>query len=426
MSQVARQVCGGCGAIVPLEAGLVFRCPNADTDAGEHVLRRVVPLPTDLGDPGELNPFVRFRRRLLAWHRAHQAGWSDARFVALVEQLDAAVAAVDGTGFRFTPLGRFPALDAATGVATWVKDDTRNVSGSHKARHLFGVLLELEVAHALGLGPERQTPLAIASCGNAALAGAVVARAAERPIRVFIPTDANPKVVARLRSLGAEVVVCERRTGEVGDPCYLRFREAVDRGALPFCCQGPDNGLCIQGGETLAWELLAGLDARQVALDALYVQVGGGALGSAMVSAWTDAVQAGLVSRLPRFRMVQTEAVAPLEHAWRRITAEPLGLRRARAHRAQVMSPWSEPGHSAAHGILDDETYDWLALVEGMLASGGAPVVVDEVTVLAAAELGPRATGISVDPTGTSGLAGLLAARPLGGEVGVLFTGGLR
>ena len=68
----------------------------------------------------------------------------------------------------------------------WVKDETGNVAGSHKARHLFGILLELRVAEALGHG-DPASPLAIASCGNAAYAAAVVARAAGRELRVFVP-----------------------------------------------------------------------------------------------------------------------------------------------------------------------------------------------------------------------------------------------
>ena len=37
-----------------------------------------------------------------------------------------------------------------------------------------------------------------------------------------------------------------------------------------------------------------------------------------------------------------------------------------------------EAPRSIAHGILDDETYDWVAVVEGMLKTGGWPLVVDE------------------------------------------------
>ena len=92
------------------------------------------------------------------------------------------------------------------------------------------------------------------------------------------------------------------------------------------------------------------------------------------------------------------------------------------------MWPWEEEPRSVAHGILDDETYDWLAVVEGMLHSGGSPVVVSEDLLVHANELATSATGIDVDPTGSAGLAGLLALRDRG-EIGdhervaVLFTG---
>jgi len=31
------------------------------------------------------------------------------------------------------------------------------------------------------------------------------------------------------------------------------------------------------------------------------------------------------------------------------------------------MWPWEETPRSVAHGILDDETYDWLAIVKGIM-----------------------------------------------------------
>jgi threonine synthase len=81
-----------------------------------------------------------------------------------------------------------------------------------------------------------------------------------------------------------------------------------------------------------------------------------------------------------------------------------------------------------AHGILDDETYDWLAVIEGMLRTGGSPVVVGEELLVNANQLAVGATGIDVDPTGSSGLAGLIALRDRGElgdheRVAVLFTG---
>ena len=108
-----------------------------------------------------------------------------------------------------------------------------------------------------------------------------------------------------------------------------------------------------------------------------------------------------------------------------------LALRYAATHRSQFMWPWEQAPASIAHGILDDETYDWLAVVEGMLATGGRPLVVDEVTLARANALAQLTTGIDVDPTGSAGLAGLLALRQAGEvsddeRVAVLFTGAVR
>jgi len=91
------------------------------------------------------------------------------------------------------------------------------------------------------------------------------------------------------------------------------------------------------------------------------------------------------------------------------------------------MQAWETPPHSVATGILDDETYDWRAVVEGMLLTGGRPLVVSE-TALTEAHALAAATGIAVDPTGSAGLAGLPELRRSGeiGEhdrVAVLFTG---
>jgi threonine synthase len=63
-----------------------------------------------------------------------------------------------------------------------------------------------------------------------------------------------------------------------------------------------------------------------------------------------------------------------------------------------------------------------------MLATGGAPVIADERTLQQANDLAHGATGIDVDPTGSSGLAGLVALREQGlvpddERVAVLFTG---
>ena len=456
--------CSGCGHVADpgdTVSPFPFRCPLAGTDDVDHVLTRVLnpdavrfpaaPSAPSAPSGGEANPFVRYRTLMHSYHVATARGISDAGYRDLVTSLDAAVADVDGRGFRVTPFFRSAGLSEALGFAAaggvWVKDETGNVSGSHKGRHLMGVLIYLTVMAQAGLlDPEDRPDLAIASCGNAALAAAVVARAGGWRLTVFVPPEADPVIAGRLSELQAKVITCPREPGVRGDPAYLRLHEELGRGAVPFTTQGPQNGLAIEGGQTLGYELVTDLAAGPGVLDHLIVQVGGGALASACVQALREAADLGALGRsprLPRIHTVQTYGAHPLEQAYERVRAllpntagpgepGPGAVRRAMAtaaaHRSEFMRPWPEPPRSVATGILDDETYDWRAVVEGMLLTGGRPLVVTEDSLVAANELAVTGTGIPVDPTGSAGLGGLMEMRRRG-EVGdddrvaVLFTG---
>ena len=135
-----------------------------------------------LDDP---NPFVAYGPRMAWWAFGAAHGMTEAALVALAGDV--------GDGFAVTPFSALD-LDLRRGAPTtvWVKDETGNVGGSHKSRHLAGILLHLRVAEALGLAAGVRPPLAIASCGNAAIAAATLAQRAEWPLRVFVPDWAPP------------------------------------------------------------------------------------------------------------------------------------------------------------------------------------------------------------------------------------------
>jgi threonine synthase len=212
-------------------------------------------------------------------------------------------------------------------------------------------------------------------------------------------------------------VTCPRLAADPpGDPCVHRFREAVAAGAVPFGVQGPENALCLDGGRTLGFEISEALGHL---IDRVFVQVGGGAL----VTGVGDGLRIGGVH--PRVHAVQTEACAPLDRAWHRaqVAAGPVRW-------TDCMWPWELDGaaapRSAATGILDDETYDWLGALDALRGGHGSTVVVPESDVLRANELARAHTVIDVDHTGTAGLAGLLAERDRIADderVVVLFTG---
>jgi threonine synthase len=400
------------------EGGSVVVCPRRAEPGVD-----CVPVPersealAPVSDPAAEQPFLRYRERL----------WSCPP-VDMVHRLDDAVADVSGRRLAVSPLVDATEVAAAAGrpgVRVVAKDETGQPAGSHKIRHLFGLALHLLVDD-----PDAHRRLAIASCGNAALAAATVARAAGWRLEVFVPPDAHPAVLAELDGLAAEIVTCPRGTPGGGDPCYHRFRQAVDAGALPFATQGPDNALTIDGGRTLGWELAEQAAAGGCVPQHLFVQVGGGALASSVAAGWRQAGPAPV-----RFHAVQTAGVSPLARAAAAVAARAAvhGVGPAMAwavrHRSEVMWPWEAVAPSCATGILDDETYDWAAVVDAVLSSGGSFEEVDETALRRANGLVVDQLGIDADETGTAGVAGFLGRLPHladGSTMAVLLTGARR
>ncbi len=422
--------CFGCGAGVDAAQAAPFACPAAayggSTSDVDHVLRPVEAGALE-GDDGSGDPFVRYRRETTAWNVAQRRGLGDVGYLDILGTLDHALAVVDGQGFRTTPLRRVTLeLTTAAGQRlppVWAKLELEGVSGSHKARHLMAVMLYLRVLEATGHHGLRRHPLAIASCGNAALGAAVVARAADWPLRVFIPTDARAEVVRRLEDLGAEIGICRREDEEPGDPSVRAFRAAVRDGAIPFSVQGPDNGLVVEGSRILGRELTDQLHAAGAAPDAISIQVGGGALASGL---WQGLQASGWSAPL---HTLQTEGAAPLARAVTLARGKDLRPAEAARERSRLMWAWETPPHSVAHGILDDETYDWVGCYEALDASGGQALIASEDELERALDA-VRATGIEVSATGAAGVAGLLALARIGEptpeEPVVLLTGAER
>ena len=427
--------CATCHHVVAIDTVMPWRCPYESGDR-HHVLviesdekHPAIPRGIFRDDP---NPFVRYLDRLAVFEFAKTLGLNDERIVDIVRDLDERVAAVDvgGTGFRITPLGISTGLASAVGHSgrVWVKDETHNVAGSHKARHLFSILLHLVMLETTGRAPWTSRPkarpsLAISSCGNAAIAASTLAAAAEWPIDVFIPEWAGGIVVDTLDRLGARVHRCPRRPDDPpGDPTVHRFRAAVAAGAIPFSVQGPENSLCLDGGRTIGWEIAERLLADGVSsLDAVYVQVGGGAFAASLSRGIGEGgVSAPLVA-------VQTEGCAPLARACTRYREASIAARELAADWTHYMWPWEHEPVSLADGILDDETYDWVADLREIERTGGRVVVAPEALVSRAADVVPATTGIDASPTGTAGVAGLITDIESDIEPGVVsgaLTGG--
>ena len=401
-------VCAVCGTKVPLDVPAQWRCPKSTDAQSPHVLGFAVDRTAVGVDADHANPFLRHRSRLAVDAFGEMVGIGADERIAMIESLDARIADVAGTGFTVTPTTRQDALSDALGFTAkggvWVKDETRNVAWSHKARHLFTEMLYLLMMERAGAAPwtdaSQRPPLAIASCGNAAIAASTLARAVDWPIAVHVPVSVSDAVSGVLSGLEADVVTCTRRANDpAGDPCVLRFREKVAGGAVPFGVQGTENVWCLDGGRTIGWELADQWDG----FDAVFVQVGGGAFATCLSAGLAES------GRGARLHAVQTEGCAPLARAWRLYSEAPVDHPGHDWRR--YMWPWESEPHSLADGILDDETYDWIGIVEQMARTGGSAVVASERDVVEAHRLANLHTTIDVSPTGSAGLAGVLASR---------------
>ena len=400
--------CATCAEKVSVDTFAPWRCPNEKGDR-HHVL--LIDGNDQHVVESHHNPFIAFRRNMMWWQFAQARGMSDERAIALVQSVDDVIVKIGGVGFTRTPMLFQSALsdrlsfESPGGV--WVKDETHNVGGSQKARHLMSILLHLVVAEELGIAPwadaAARPTLAISSCGNAAIAASTLAAAAKWPIDVFIPEWAGGVVVETLTALGARINRCARQSQDPpGDPTVLRFREAVNTGSIPFSVQGPENALCLDGGRTIGWEMAQQFAQENIAaLDAVFVQVGGGAFAASVSRGLSEAgINAPLVA-------VQTEGCAPLSRAWNTAQSDANPAQ----HWTKHMWAWENEPVSLADGILDDETYDWVADVAQIQRTGGKVVVASESQVVEASGVAPQTTSIDASPTGTAGVAGLLSIR---------------
>ena len=231
-------------------------------------------------------------------------------------QIEAAAArfGADGRGFvRQTPLWKLPG--SALGVAcaeVWLKLEHLQAGGSFKARGMYNRLLA---------NPIPASGVIVASGGNAGIATAAAARALGVKCEVFVPTVSSPAKQARLRELGAEVVVTGDVYAEALEACLERQRAS---GAL--MTHAYDQPEVVAGAGTLAQEIEAQGGEPP---DSVLVSVGGGGL-IAGVAAWFEersrvvALEPELAPTLFRARA----AGAPVDVTVSGIAADSLGARR--------------------------------------------------------------------------------------------------
>jgi threonine synthase len=280
-----------------------------------------------------------------------------------------------------TPLVEVPRLRRALNMPRlWVKDDTRNPSGSTKDR---ASLLVVAKAREYGF-----TTVAAASTGNAATALAAVAAAAGIRAVVFVPRAAPEAKLIQMLSYGALVLPVEGTYDEAYELCLAACRQFdwYNRNTAL-------NPFTIEGKKTTALEIAAAMAPDGP--DAVLVPTGDGVILAGMAKGFSDLKRCGLLPRVPRLIAVQPEGSA--------------AIARALQQGQETITPVPDAA-SVADSLTVQAPRNALQCLRAVRASGGAGVIVPDTAIVQAIGELARQTGIFADPAGATALAGLEAA----------------
>jgi threonine synthase len=293
-----------------------------------------------------------------------------------------------------TPLLRSHRLAEHLGLRElYIKDETRNPTWSFKDRPMtVGVSKAKE---------HRATTLASASSGNAAAALAAYCARAGFSCYCFVPDIAPMGKIAQLLLYGAKVVRL-RGLHKGDDPTVKLLREACKSyGWTPCPSFGPFNPYQAEGPKTLAYEIIEQLNWNVP--DVAYVQVGAGGLLGGQWRGFTDFNILGLIEKRPRMLAVQAAGCPPLVQAFH-TDQDPFNI-----------IPCDSP-HSVAEGLCDPLPWDGDLALGAVRESKGSAIAVDDDAILHAQQLLAKYEGIFAEPTGVTGLAGLIEQLESGAQ----------
>ena len=280
-----------------------------------------------------------------------------------------------------TPLLPVPGLRRLLAMPhLWVKDDTRNPSGSTKDR---ASLLVVAKATEYGFGT-----VATASTGNAASALAAVAAAAGVRAVVFVPASAPPAKLVQMASYGARVVPVDGTY----DQAFELSLAACERFGW-YNRNTAYNPFTIEGKKTAALEIAADLapDGPQVVI----VPAGDGVIVAGIAKGFADLVRCRLLKRAPRLIVVQPEGSPALARALRDGSA--------------LVTPVADAA-SVADSLVVAAPRNAVMALAWVRASGGAGVLVSDEAILDGVATLARTSGVFAEPAAAASLAGLLAA----------------
>ncbi|MBH9577925.1 threonine synthase [Inhella proteolytica] len=288
---------------------------------------------------------------------------------------------VSGDGVPALHTGGSPLYEAAAagGGRVFIKDDSRNPSGSLKDR---------ASALAVTLAQQRgASVIAAASTGNAAAALACMSAASELRCVIFAPANAAREKLAQIRAYGAEVTEVQGAYDEAFAACH--------HACLQHGWYNRSTGLnayMTEGKKTVAFEIYEQLGRRVP--DRVYVPVGNGCIVGAVYKGFRELVDMGLEARVPQIIGVQATGSDYLWRAWQAGNGP---------HAAQALAP-----RTAASSISVALPRDRIKALRAVQASGGEFLRVSDAAIYESVIGLARRCGVFAEPGAATAYAGAL------------------
>lgn len=282
-----------------------------------------------------------------------------------------------------TPLLSFPKIQTEIGqINLFVKDDTRNPSGSLKDR-----ATEVGIRHADEQGYDT---IIAASTGNAAASLAALAAFYEKKAIILAPATTPPAKLTQILQYNAVLYPVEGIYDDAFDLSML-----VAEANRWYLRSTGINPVLSEGKKTVGLEIAEQMNWQVP--DKIFVPTGDGCIIAGVYKAFHDLVRLGWTSKLPQLVAVQAEGSPAIANA----LASGAPMRRVKSE-------------TIADSISVDLPRDGEKAIQAVKATKGYGITVSDDEILIAQHRLARNTGIFAEPAAAASMAGLLKSMEKG------------
>jgi threonine synthase len=267
----------------------------------------------------------------------------------------------------------------------WIKDDTRQPTGSLKDRASIIAIVKSQETEA--------RIITTASTGNAAAALSGLCASVNQPNVIFVPASAPEAKVAQLLVFGSTVLLVEGTYDDAFDLCVEAAQEFgwYNRNTAY-------NPYMTEGKKTVVYEICEQLEWQSP--DVIFIPVGDGCIIGGVHKGLKDLMALGWIEKIPRLIGVQASGSSSLYDAWSKGIL-PTEIKSIRAN-------------TIADSIAAGLPRDRIKAMRAVRETNGAFVIVNDEEILMAIPALARGSGVFAEPAGAASLAGAIKAISMG------------